>query len=372
VNRQAAEVRDFPERIIIADSRAIALKNRLGPFAVAQLRNCDLVRPYSTSQIDAAEYEKSYSWWSEFPHTLGDNPMRRVVPFAVGALMLAWALPAAARAIAIQNRTPAQQAMQAEVIVAGKVSEIEKEMSKATQFPGAQEKVDYHVGVIKIADNIAGAKGLTTIRVGFLPAPKGDPGPVGGPIRRPPFRQPQATLSDGQEGVFFLTKHHDGDFYIMQQFGLPLDKKAADYDKQLETVKRIIKIVEDPAAALKVKDAAERQFAAVLLVQKYRTYPQNAGNKQPKQEEIPADQSKQILQAMAEMEWNKFEQKEGFPVSVQNMFGMLGIQPGQHGFDPPKFQPGQNDYAEVYAKYVKGWLNDNAEKYRIQKWVAVE
>lgn len=297
--------------------------------------------------------------------------MFRWLTLAACAAVLVLARPAPARVIAMPNRTGAQQALQAEAIVVGKVTEIEKEMSKGTPFPGAPEKVDYHVGVIKIGENVVGAKGLTNVRVGFLPAPRGEPGPVGGG-RRPPFRPQQATLSEGQEGCFFLTKHHDGDFYVMQQFGLPLDKKAEDFGKQLETVKKTLKMVEEPVAALKAKDAAERQFAAAILIQKYRVYPPNVGNKQPTSENIPAEESKLILHTISEMDWAKFEQKEGIPVSAQNMFGLLGIQPGQQGFDPPKFQQGQNDYAKVYADYVQKWIKDNAEKYRIQKWVAAK
>src|SRR5258708_37572603 len=83
------------------------------------------------------------------------------------AFVFSFAFQAKAVAVAIQIRTPTQQAMQAEIIVVGKVTAIEKDVSKATQFPGTKDTVDYRVGVVKIADNIQGAKGLTTIRVGW-------------------------------------------------------------------------------------------------------------------------------------------------------------------------------------------------------------
>lgn len=304
--------------------------------------------------------------------------MNRVTYLGVAALagltVLGNVAEAKALAIAVPQSNPTQQAVQAEVVVVGKVTEIEKEMSKATQFPGAPDKVDYHVAVLKINESLAGAKGLTNIRIGFLPAPPIGPGvggPVGGPIRRPPIRRfPNVALTEGQEGCFFLFKHHDGDFYVMQNFSLPLDKKAADFDKQITNVKKVLKTIEDPMAGLKAKDAADRQLAAHVLVQKYRMYPPNAGPKQPKQEDIPAEESKLILQTMAEMDWNKFDPQGG--ASVQNMFGLLGVQQGQHGFNPPKFQPGQNDYAKVYAEYVMKWIKDNSDKYHVQKWVVVK
>lgn len=298
--------------------------------------------------------------------------MRRVIHAAAALATVLMAAPAVAKAIAIApNRTGAQQAMQAEVIVVGKVAEIEKEMTQASQSPGQPQKAAYHVGVVKINESILGAKGLTTLRVGFLPAPKVAPPVDGGPIRRPPIgRFQQATLTDGQEGVFFLNKHHDGDFYVMQQFGQPLDKKAANFDKQLDTVKKIVKTVEDPMAALKAKEAADRQLAAAILIQRYRTRPAAVGAVQPKQADVPAEESRLILQTIAEMDWNKYENRDGIAVSARSMFGMLNIPPGQHGFDPPKAAPGQKDFAKVYAEYAQKWLKDNVEKYRVQKWVA--
>jgi hypothetical protein len=289
--------------------------------------------------------------------------------------VLASTASAKALAIAVPNRPAQQQAITADVIVVGKVIEIEKEMTQASQFPGQPNKVDYHVAVLKISENLHGAKGLTNVRVGFLPAPKvapdAAPGPIGGPIRRPirrPF--PTVSLTEGQEGCFCLNKHHDGDFYVISPQGQPLDKKAADFDKQLDQVKKVVKTLDDPLNSLKAKDLADRQLAAHVLIQKYRMYPPNAGNKQPTQQDIPAEESKLILQTMAAMDWNKFDPQGG--PSVQNMFGMLGVQQGQHDFNPPKFQPGQQDYAKVYGDYVMKWIKDNAEKYHIQKWVVAK
>jgi hypothetical protein len=304
--------------------------------------------------------------------------MRQMSYIAV-ALTLAAALAstASAKAVAVMipNRPTPQQAITADVVVVGKVTEIEMEMTQASQFPGQPNKVDYQVAVLKITENLHGAKGLTNLRVGFLPAPKlapdAAPGPIGGPIRRP-IRRPfqTVTLTEGQEGCFCLTKHHDGDFYVLSPQGQPLDKKAADFDKQLDQVKKIVRTLDEPLASLKAKDPADRQLAAHVLVQKYRMYPPNAGNKQPTQQDIPSEESKLILQTMAEMDWNKLDPQGG--PSVQTMFSMLQIPQGQHGFTPPKFQPGQQDYAKVYGDFVMKWIKDNTEKYHIQKWVVAK
>ncbi len=301
---------------------------------------------------------------------------------AACAIMLASVAPAKALRVAVPNRTPSQQAMTAEVIVTGKVTEIEKEVTKATPAPTVKEKVDYHVGVIKISENIQGAKGLTTIRVGWQVGAQ--PGPLGGPdlqpavqpaiqpIRRPPFGRPQANLTEGQEGCFFLTKHHDGDFYVMQQFGAPLDKKAADYDKQLDAIKKVVKTFESPIDALKAADEKDRQLAAWMLIQKYRQQPPNLTGKPMKQVDISAEESKLILGIVATMDWQKFDQAIG--ANGQTMFSFLGVIPGQHGFNPPKYDPKNPEhprtyYQKIYPEAAKKWLEENKDKHRIQRWV---
>ena len=301
--------------------------------------------------------------------------MRRVPTTGIAVLGVAIVLASVARAKAVAvmvNRPAALQAIQADVIITGKVSEIEKELAKATQFPGAKDQIAYQVAVINIKESIRGANGLTTVRIGYLPGNNSNPmgGPGGGPLRPNIRRVPQVALTLGQEGCFFLVKHHEADFYVLLPGGVPLEKKAADFDKQLQVVKNVVKIDEDPMSALKTASGTDRPFTACVIVQKYRSYPLFNNGKQPTQENIPADQSKLIMQIMADMEWGKFEQKDGIGVNLQNMFGMLGVQPGQHGFNPPKFQPNQQDYGKIYGEYVKKWVKDNAETYRIQRWVA--
>jgi len=293
--------------------------------------------------------------------------------FAVASLLAAEASAKALR-VAVENVPASQQAMNSEVVIVGKVTEIEKEPTKATFSPGATDKVDYTVGVIKISDSIKGANGLTTIRVGFMQAavaPVNQPNNKLRPMIAPAIaRIPNATLTAEQEGCFFLTKHHDGDFYVMQQFGQPLDKKSPDFDKQIGTIKKTMKIYEDPKASLQAKDAADRQNAAIVLVQKYRTTPalkQATATTKIIQEPIDAEESKLILQSLSEMEWGKVDANG---MGIQNSFYMLGLQP-KDGWTQPKFVQGQ-DFNKIMGAAVKKWMTENAEKYRIQRYVVVK
>jgi hypothetical protein len=299
--------------------------------------------------------------------------MRRITYFmaALAALAIAQSASAqdsAARIAPRANGHATLQAMNAEVVVVGKVVEIEKEMVKATAFPNAADKVDYHIAVIKINESLLGANGLTAIRVGFQPVGNNvaPPGPNVRPNLRPAIsRVPHVVLTEGQEGCFFLTKHHNGDFHVMQASGQPLDKSAADFDKQLGTVKKLLKVIEDPKAALKAKEASDRQFAACMLVQRYRQYPRtNAPNAQVVQEAIDAEESKLILTVLGEMEWAKVD---GDGISLQNVFYQLGLQP-KDGWAQPKVQNGQ-DFNKIMGEAVAKWMKENADKYRVQRQV---
>ena len=69
----------------------------------------------------------------------------------------------------------------ADVIVAGKVTKIEDKTVSAPSFPGAKDKVEYQIAVVKVDDPILNAKGIKEVRVGFIPPPAPGGGRPGGP-----------------------------------------------------------------------------------------------------------------------------------------------------------------------------------------------
>src|SRR5579859_5292531 len=120
--------------------------------------------------------------------------MRRV--FFGGALaisglaLLAAVLPA--RALVIAPPPGPIRAAKAEVIVVGQIIALEEKDVSAPQFPKAPQNVNYRIAVITVKEAIKGAKGLKTIRLGFIPPPQ----PVKGkPIFiRPGFRSNNFTV----------------------------------------------------------------------------------------------------------------------------------------------------------------------------------
>ncbi len=188
----------------------------------------------------------------------------------------------------------AQRAATAEVVVTGTVTDFEKEMVEAGQYPGSPQKVSYKIAVVKIDDALIGSKNETHIKIGFLPTDIG--------IRR---GQPNFDLKENASGAFFLRKHYEGPFYVFDYASQPLDAKSETYKADLELVKKAVAAVTDPDKALAAKDAKDRYFAAAAIVAKYRTAPCGST---VRSELVPAVQSKLFLPSILEGDWSAYEQ----------------------------------------------------------------
>src|SRR5262249_59165416 len=78
----------------------------------------------------------------------------------------------------------------------------------------------------------------------------------------------------------------------------------ADFGKQVDFIRRAVKLLADPIATLTSKDAEERLITASLLIQRYSTLRRAKGGR-TKRVPIPAEESKLILTALYEADWNK-------------------------------------------------------------------
>ena len=277
---------------------------------------------------------------------------------------LACLLSLASTAFALRIMLPAAGAHRVpavDCVIIGKVTSIEAKPVMATRFPGDKEKVEYTVAVVKVEESLQGASGLTSLRVAYVtpkPVPVPPPGP--GPAIRPPIRPfPQVSLSVDQEVCLFLTKHSDEPFYVIQNYNDVLNKKDnPNFEKQVEPVRKAAKLLADPKAGLASKDTEERFLTAALLLTRYQTNrPGTVG--QPKTEAVAADESKQILLAIADADWTKAA-PEYFAMTPQNMFNRLQ---NKTGWTQPR------DFKQ-FPDEAKKWLRANAETYRVQKFVS--
>jgi hypothetical protein len=280
----------------------------------------------------------------------------------------------------IAMRTPAQRAVSADVVVVGKVTAIEKDVVEAQPFPNAPNKVNYKVAVVKIETNLAGAANITHIKIGFIPPAKPDPNvkpPVGGAVRPiRPIRGPLVAieLKEGQEMLFFLSKHPGGDFYIMPGMSPALEMKGDQGKKELEAVKRVTSIIADPMKGLKSDKADVRAETAAIMVMKYRTYPEFGG--EVDQVAINADESKLILKALADAEWSQNVRPVPAAISAPNAlqaFYQLGLTDKDGWKQPvvPRPKPGQPpvDFAAIQKKAFIAWLAGPGTDYVMKRIV---
>jgi len=259
---------------------------------------------------------------------------------AVALAVQAGTLPA--DALPLPNRLAT-----ANTVVVGKVASIEDKTETVEPFPGAKNKVTYKIAVVKISDGLMGPKGMATIRLGFVPTP------INVVINPPPF-QPKVDM----EGCFFLSKHGVGDFYVAPGGLNFLNKNNPNFDKDVVLLKRCAKILKAPDPALKAKNAEDRFLAAAMLLAKYRmrTSPND------KSEPINAEQSKLILQAIAGADWTPTN--DFMKLSPRMVLFKLPLTK-KDGWNPPA-----GTDAKAFAAYAQKWLKDNANTYRIEKFVA--
>lgn len=281
---------------------------------------------------------------------------------AVAALVVA--APVEAKRIAFF--TPVQKIARADAVVVGKVGSIEKEPVSVAQFPNDPNKVDYKVAVVKVENGLIGADNTTHIKVGFIPAPPADPNSPAVPPGRPGRGGlPAVTLAEGTEGLFYLTKHHSGKFYTINPIMAPVDAKADDYKKQVELAKKAAAVLADPAKALKADKADDRLFAANMLVNKYRTYPDGA--EEVENVKVGADESKLILKALAEGNWKPDPMDANAPNAFQ-AFSMLGLNE-MDGWTYPMVKPGE-DFIDKTKDAFTAWQAGKGKDYQVTKIVA--
>ena len=270
------------------------------------------------------------------------------------------AAPVFARAMMIAPPSVPQRVAVADVIVVGKVTAFGDHLVQAVPPTGGDKKVDYPIAIVHRSDSIAGVGDAKEIKVGFIPPPPPTP-PGAGPGPRPFIKHyPQFNLSLDEEACLFLVKHPTEDFYVGQAYYDVLNKAGyANFDKDMDEVKRCVTLLADPAAGLQGKNADDRYLTAALLVLRYRTRKPGETKTAP----IDAGQSKQILLALADADWDpKPGGPAGFRMSPQFLFASIGPT-AEDGWVQPK------DVKETAAA-AKQWLKDNAEKYRIRRYVA--
>jgi hypothetical protein len=261
-----------------------------------------------------------------------------------------WTCASTARAMLIMPQPGPARVVNSDAVIVGRVVALEPQDVKV-------DNAAYRIAIVKVAQSLHGAKDAKTLRIGFIPPPM-NPGKPGGPIiRRPGFRGVQ--LQVGNDGLFLLKKHAKGDFYTL---GGPAgyfinSENNKTFDKEVQAVKTVTKLLDNPRAGLKAKDGDERLLAAAILIEKYRTF---RGPGKAKEEPIDAAESKLIMHALADAEWQAPTNLGAMRPNPQQLFGRLGVTPND-GWRP---QPGAN-----FQVAAQNWVREHADSYRIRRYV---
>jgi hypothetical protein len=230
----------------------------------------------------------------------------------------------------------------AEWVVVGKITTYEQHDVEVAASPDSAAKQTFAVAILEITKSIKGADGMTHIRVAM---------------------HPQQTLPVGQEACYFLNSHPTEAFCVMPgRFGLPIVKAGnTGFENEVQQYESWAKILKDPMESLKAKDAGDRFLAAALLLNEYRTFRPGVHAQNRETKPIDPAQSKLILQALVDVDWNKAVLDR--TVSANGVFAQLAptIKDGWN----PKNLVGANGF-EVAAKK---WLTDNSDSFRINAFV---
>lgn len=258
--------------------------------------------------------------------------------------------------------------VRSDLVVLGRVVAVEPKDVEAVLSSESPYKLDYRIAVVKVQEVIHGQKDVKELRLGFV-SPDQDrkvdkTGKAMPKLSHLDFR----SVNVGQNGVFFLRKHHQDSFYVnFVLFGgfLP-SSDAPEFTKNLENARRLSKVLELPLEALKADNASNRFLAATMLINRYRLHGVKA-SKLP-EKAIDAEESKLLLKILVDADWkdvNEAISSSMYPSHPYRVFLQLGVTKTE-GYDPPKNAP---DFRETLG-YTQRWLRDNQEKYRIQRFSA--
>jgi hypothetical protein len=222
--------------------------------------------------------------------------------------------------------------------------------------------VPFRVAVVKVGEALAGAAGLTHVKVGLPPPPPEPPPPPPGvqAVVRP--KVPRVTLTDGQEGCFFLSKHPTAGFYVMHPHAPPLDPKAAAYKAQSDKVRRAAAALADPVKALQADQPEDRFLAAATLTTKYRTYPPAGGPVE--QVPVSAEESRLIVRGLLEHDWTKHDPDVGQVTQLALQLGMGK----KDGWDPAPYT-GEGDFNALMQGEFRKWAGADGSKFVVRRFV---
>ncbi|HEV3119147.1 MAG TPA: hypothetical protein VGY58_18980 [Gemmataceae bacterium] len=282
--------------------------------------------------------------------------MRQMLPGLLAPVLCLATAHAAVAVIPLTRPPLAQRVVLADCIITGKVAKLESDLVQA--FPplkiAGAPKIPYCIAVVKVDRVLHGAKDVSELRVGFVPLPARDSRVL------PRYRRlALVELTEGEEGCFFLQKHPEESFYVIQAPYHVLDKaREKTYEADVAEIKRCLRLLKDPLAGLKAANADERRLTAALLLFRHRT-PVAIYTGKPCTEPVDAEESRLILTALQEYDWS--EAAAASQMAPLNLFLRLGLTANDAWTEPA--------HPKEWPAAAQKWLRENKDSYRIRRYV---
>jgi len=268
--------------------------------------------------------------------------MRRL--FALVVLLLA-ALPAVADRIAPPRPQPLIAAATSDAVVVGTITAIEADPVKAIPHPGAKEEIEYRVLVVKIDEGLCGVKNLTQVRVA---------------LTADQLNSSHRAMKEDAKFLFYLAQHHTTNLYVLRAEHPSVNMTDRMADEMLRRAKVATTAIADPTKALKAEAKADRVLAACALAAHY----QRSLTVASQEVERPADESKLLLETLAEGDWTRTgTADDGNPLAV--MFG-LGLE--SNGWRYADNTKGKDPVAYNHEAF-KEWLAGKGKDARVKQLV---
>jgi hypothetical protein len=247
----------------------------------------------------------------------------------------------------------------ADLIVIGRIDAVDDKTVEVLPSPGSKDKAAYRTCVLKAEVVLRGDKSAKEFRIGFVT--KAVPGIGPGEWLR---------YESGHEGVFFLKRHHTGDFFINFSLSNGLSRGVpkgggfetpGKYEELVRAVRKMVKMLEDPVTTLQGKNDADRYIGLTMLIEQYRSQ----SVKDPRWQEKPVDPkvNKLLLKVLAEADWswNSDRLVDYYPPHPSHLFQQLGVTKKDE-YDPPT-----DDERKTFAA-TQRWLLTHQESYSVKRF----
>ncbi len=255
--------------------------------------------------------------------------------------------------------------IEADLIVIGKFHSLKKEEVRTTLSFADNDQLIYRVGTLEIKKKLLGNESLTHIPFAFpvqrfVDAKKKEPKVV---LDHDKLKYYLHQIEEGEEGIFFLTRHHAQPFFTPVTGVHMIAKSAKDYAISVEKLTKIGAILANPKKYLTKKEKKEQQYAAGMLVLKYRSRPDYLPASAFHESKISKEETGLIFDILSEMNWDSNDQN--YP-NLYFIFQSLNLRRSD-GWVYPRAKSKQDLSLEM-NRAIRAWLKKNRDTYRIGRW----